>query len=123
MKYLRSEVNLLSVGSAQFLTIPGEINPEILNGGVETPEGCDFQIEPIEVPPLRELMTGTHKFVIGLANDEVGYLMPKSHWDTEAPYTYGVKKPMYAEVNSLGPDAGPTVYREAKALIESSDNR
>ncbi len=120
LKHLRSEVNLLSIGPVQILTIPGEINPEILNGGVEAPEGRDFPIDPVEVPPLRELMTGPCKFVIGLANDEVGYLMPKTHWDTEPPYTYGAEKPMYAEVNSLGPDAGPTVYKQAKALLTAT---
>jgi len=119
-KYMRSEVDLLTIGPAWILTVPGEINPEILNGGIETPEGRDFDIEPVEVPPLRELMQGDINFVIGLANDEVGYMMPKTHWDTKAPFTYGRKKGMYGEVNSLGPDTGPEVYRQARMLIDAA---
>jgi len=120
-KTMRSEVNLLTIGPAWILTIPGEINPEILNGGIETPEGRDFAIEPVEVPPLRELMQGDINFVIGLANDEVGYMMPKTHWDVEPPFTYDRQKAMYGEVNSLGPETGPEIYRQARMLIEAME--
>ncbi|HDL18247.1 MAG TPA: hypothetical protein ENH29_04250 [Bacteroidetes bacterium] len=116
-KYLRSEIDLLTIGPAWILTIPGEINPEIVNGGVEQPEGADYPGEIIESPPLRSLMRGKYNFVIGLANDEVGYIMPKTHWDTEAPFTYGREKAFYGEVNSLGPETGPTLYKEAKEII------
>lgn len=117
---MRSEIDLLTIGNdAWILTIPGEINPEIVNGGVELPEGADFPESIIESPALRELMKAKYNFVVGLGNDEVGYIMPKSHWDVEAPFTYGKKKGMYGEVNSLGPETGPTVYKVAKELIES----
>ena len=108
---------MLTIGPAWILTIPGEINPEIVNGGVEQPEGADYPGEIIESPPLRSLMRGKYNFVIGLANDEVGYIMPKTHWDTEAPFTYGREKAFYGEVNSLGPETGPTLYKEAKEII------
>lgn len=119
LNYIRSEINLLTIGDAWLLNIPGEINPEIVNGGIESPEGADFPGDPIEVPPLRKLMRGKYNFVIGLANDEVGYIMPKTHWDTLPPYTYGAITPFYGEINSVGPEAGPTTHREAKEIIES----
>ncbi len=122
LKYVRSEINLLTIGPAWFLTLPGEVNPEIVNGGIETPEGRDFDIQPVEVPPLRELMQGDINFVIGLANDEVGYIMPKTHWDAEPPYTYGRDEAMYGEINSPGPDAGPVLHREVKSLIASMED-
>ena len=103
---------------ASFLTVPGEIYPEIVNGGVESPEGGDFAIKPIETPPLRTLMKGKYKFVLGLANDELGYMVPKSQWDTEAPHAYGLKKPPYGEVNSIGPETAPLVHKEAVTLLK-----
>jgi len=116
-KNLRSEIDLLTIGDAWILMIPGEINPEIVNGGIEVPEGADYPEGPIEVPPIRQMMKGTYNFVIGLANDEVGYIMPKSHWDTKPPYTYGSRKGFYGEVNSLGPETGPIVHRMVKEVI------
>jgi hypothetical protein len=65
--------------------MPGEVNPEIINGGIQTPEGRDFDIAPVQVPPVRELMKGDIDFAVGLANDEVGYIMPKTHWDVKPP--------------------------------------
>ena len=116
---LRSEVDLVTMGPVWIMTIPGEINPEIINGGIEMPEGADYPGEIIEAPALRKLMRGKYNFVIGLANDEVGYIMPKSHWDVEEPFTYDNKKRPYGEINSLGSESGPTVYRQAKSLIDS----
>lgn len=116
---VRSEVNVFQIGSAWFITMPGEVNPEIINGGVETPEERDFPASAVEVPPLRELSPGTVTFALGLANDEVGYIMPKSHWDRKSPFTYGRKKAMYGETNSAGPDTGPLFHDQVKQLINS----
>ena len=107
---LRSEVALVTIGEASIACVPGEIYPEIVNGGIEKPAGGDFQIEPVEAPALRELMPGRVKFLFGLANDEIGYLVPKSQWDQQPPYTYGAKHAPYGEINSCGPEAAGRVH-------------
>lgn len=122
-KTLRSEVALLTLGNHSLACVPGEIYPEIVNGGVEQPAGADYTIEPLEVPPLRQVMPGGVKFVLGLANDEIGYLLPKSQWDRKAPYTYGAAKAPYGEINSVGPDAAATVHGALKALCEQAQDR
>lgn len=113
----RSEIVAFELGPASFIGVPGEIYPEIVNGGVEAPDGQDYQISALEDPPLRELMPGTHRFVIGLANDEIGYILPKSQWDVEAPYTYGRDDAPYGEENSLGPETAPLIYEEFKKIL------
>jgi len=123
LRAVRSEVDLLTIGPAWFLTLPGEVNPEIINGGIETPAGRDFEVTDLEVPPVRELMKGDINFVIGLANDEVGYIMPKSHWDEEPPYTYGEKEAPYGEINSLGPETGPELYKQVSSLVDEMLNK
>jgi hypothetical protein len=60
-------------------------------------------LEPAEIPPVREMMPGEFKFVLGLANDEIGYIIPKSQWDVKAPFAYGREKAQYGEENSPGP--------------------
>lgn len=115
----RSEVNVIRIGDVEILTCPGELYPEIAEGGIENPEGADYPIAPVEVPPLRSQMGGRMNLIIGLANDEIGYIIPKSQWDTRPPYAYGkTDKPQYGEENSGGPDVAPTYHREALALLE-----
>ena len=113
----RTEIAAFTIGPASFICVPGEIYPEIVNGGIESPEGQDFRIKPIETPPLRDLMPGKYKFVIGLANDEIGYIIPKSEWDVEAPYLYGAKKSPYGEDNSFGPETAPIIHREFVQIL------
>ena len=109
-KTMRTEVALVTIGDASIACVPGEIYPEIINGGIERAPGGDFDIKPLEVPPLRELMSGRIKFVFGLANDELGYIIPKSEWDVKPPYIYGSKGHVYGEVNSCGPDTARLVH-------------
>ena len=115
---MRSEIAAFSVGPATFLTVPGEIYPEIINGGVETPEGADFVVSETEAPGLRGMMPGEYRFVIGLANDMIGYIVPKSQWDADPPYTYGSEHGHYGEINSVSPEAAPIVYEAAKEVLE-----
>jgi hypothetical protein len=118
-KKIRTEVALVTLGDASLACLPGEIYPEIVNGGIERAPGGDFDIEPVEVPPLRELMPGRVKFIFGLANDEIGYLIPKSEWDRKPPYLYGSKRGVYGEINSVGPDAARTLHAAFREWAEA----
>ena len=114
---MRSELAYWKLGPAEFLHHPAEIYPEIVNGGVEAPEGRDFLIDAIETPSIRSYMKSEFKFVMGLSNDMIGYAIPKSEWDEEPPHIYGYEDPPYGEVNSLGPETGPILYREMKKIM------
>jgi hypothetical protein len=114
---MRTEVSAFTIGPASFVTIPGEIYPEIVNGGVEKPVGGDFSNEPVEELSIRDMMPGQFKFVIGLANDEVGYIIPKSQWDVKAPYTYGRDSSPYGEENSVGPETAGIIYGKLKEIL------
>jgi hypothetical protein len=114
---MRSELSVFSIGPLSFATIPGEAYPEIINGGIEAPEGRDFNIQPVEVPSVREMMPGKYKFVFCLANDEVGYIIPKSQWDVKAPFTYKKDGAPYGEENSLGPETAPILHKNLKEMM------
>lgn len=116
---MRTELAVLKIGSVSMVTIPGEAYPELINGGLEAPEGNDFGIGPAELPPVREMMPGKHKFVFGLANDEIGYIIPKSQWDVKAPYTYNREDSPYGEENSLGPETAPLLHAALKEMLEA----
>lgn len=107
----KTEMNVLRVGDVLMLAVPGEIYPEIVEGGVEAKPGNDFGLTaPVEVPPMRPVMEEKARMalVIGLANDQIGYMVPKSQWDNEAPYVY--EKSQYGEENSGGPDVAGLVH-------------
>jgi hypothetical protein len=114
---MRSELAVIKIGPISMVTIPGEIYPELINGPVDAPEGSDFGIAPLEVPPIRELMPGKYKFVLGLTNDEIGYIIPKSQWDEKAPYTYGRDNSPYGEENSLGPETAGVIHGNLKEMF------
>ena len=115
-RHVRSEAAVLRLGEASIACVPGEIYPEIVNGGVERAPGGDFDVEPVEVPPVRAFLPGRVKFVLGLANDEIGYIIPRSEWDREPPYLYGSPKPPYGEVNSMGPETAPRLHAALREL-------
>ncbi len=119
-KHLRTETALITLGPVSFACIPGEIYPELVNGGAEQAPGGDYNIPPLEIPPIRELMPGKLKFILGLANDEIGYIIPKSEWDRRAPFLYGAKKAPYGEINSVGPETAGILHRVLRELCQKA---
>ena len=115
---VRSEIALISLGPVDLLMIPGEIYPELIHGGVEHPEGADLPKLEEEFTPLRPMLSGDYSLIIGLANDEIGYIVPQSQWDQEPPFTYDNQEAPYGEINSLGPETSPILMRELRSLIQ-----
>ena len=114
---LRTEAAVVDIGSVRWALVPGELYPELSIGGIEAPQepGADFQGAPRE-PALR-LISSRPLFIIGLANDELGYLIPKSEWDGEPPYAYGRSEPQYGERNSCGPDTARLVMDALAGIL------
>ena len=61
--------------------------------------------------------------MVNLANDSIGYIIPKSEWDEDAPWIYGEKDETYGEVVSLGPNTAPIIHENLVELIEASKNQ
>ncbi len=99
-----SEVAYLRFGQLHIAGIPGEIYPELVYGKFQEPAdpNADFPDAPLEKPVMK-LLPGDKTLLIGLANDELGYIIPKRQWDNVAPFAYGRKKSQYGEENSCGP--------------------
>jgi len=101
---LRTEVGYLRIGYFEALLVPGEIYPELVVGGIQDPQdpGADFQGAPRE-RPLFSLLSSEYRMVVGLANDAIGYVIPRSEWDAKPPFAYGRAEAQYGEINSCGP--------------------
>lgn len=114
---VRSEIAYWKLGPASFLHQPGEIYPEMVNGGVEAPPGGDYGGAIAEQPPLRSLMKGEYRFVFGMSNDMIGYIIPRTQWDEESPFAYDQSEAPYGEINSLGPQTAPILYQELRNIL------
>jgi hypothetical protein len=116
---MKTELAWLRLGELEIAAIPGEIYPELVLSKVQDPPdpGADFPNAAVE-PGIYKQLRGRHHLLIGLANDEVGYIIPKRQWDERPPYCYGRKSPQYGEVNSLGPDTAPILCEAFRALVQ-----
>ena len=114
---IRSEIGLIRLGQLDVAAIPGEIYPELVLDKIQDPidPGADFP-DAAKEPGIYAQLTGKHKMLIGLANDELGYFIPKRQWDDKAPYCYGLKKSQYGEINSLGAETAPILCNAFKKL-------
>lgn len=112
----KSEVSIITLGELGIGCIPGEIYPELLLGKVaeKLEKEADYQDAGTEADWFQKWKM-PYKTVIGLANDEIGYILPKKQWDEKPPFAYGSKSAPYGEINSLGPD---TAFFIANAFNE-----
>jgi hypothetical protein len=93
-----TEMALIQLGEAQLITLPGELLPEV-----------SFEIQG--------KMTGFPRILIGLANDELGYIIPE--YDYRATGDKGWDG--YEETMSQGRDAAPAVREGAWNLLRETN--
>lgn len=129
---LRTEVSVLQLGNLGAATAPGELLPEILLGGYDgghtgpvqvlvdegNPNPPDLSAAP-QGPFLRERIPGTHTMLWGLANDELGYIIPEFLFETHPtnPYLDEAEGDHYEETNSVGPQMEREVIGALDALL------
>lgn len=116
-----TEVAVVTLGELHLLAIPGELYPELVTGEIPEPAlpNVDFPDAPIE-PNVEHLMRDQPWMLMGLANDEIGYILPKRQWDREPPYAYERSMPQYGEINSCSPEAGPIIMQTLAELCSPS---
>lgn len=115
---VESEVAYLRLGELHIACIPGEIYPELVYGKYQEPvdPGADYPDAPLE-PTVDGLMPGKKWLMLGLANDEVGYIIPRRQWDSVPPYAYGREQPQYGEINSCSPEVAPILMEALKRCV------
>jgi hypothetical protein len=120
MAAMQTEVGYLRLGELEIAAIPGEIYPELVLDKVQDPAdpGADFPDAPIE-PAIYKQLKGPYRMMIGLANDEIGYIIPKRQWDEVPPFCYGRKQAQYGERNSCGPETAPILCRAFQELVQA----
>lgn len=96
--YLQTELTVIGLGDLALALLPGEIFPELVSGTGD----------PVDPEGLKQI-AGRYGLedvlVVGLANDEIGYIVPPSDFvlDETLPYFREAEGDHYEETNSLGP--------------------
>jgi hypothetical protein len=129
---LKTELDLLQIGSVAALSIPGELLPELAIGGYDGSHTGPLQdiVDPNngnppdlsaapEGPYLKDLMPGDYNMIIGLGNDEIGYLVPEYNYKLahSGPYLNEAPGDHYEETNSVGESAVPRLLGIAANMI------
>ena len=121
---LVSEMTVLQLGDLLLALIPGEIFPELVWGG----EAAQHNPEGENPLPLAEIAAGygyEQLLVVGLANDELGYIVPPSDFllNEEVPYLLRTKdqtgEDHYEETNSVGPECALVIAEIFEQLVNS----
>jgi hypothetical protein len=117
---VETEVAYLRCGELHVAAIPGEIYPELVHGKFQEPvePNVDYPDAALE-PSISEILPGPRWMVIGLANDEIGYILPKRQWDLIPPFAYGRTSAQYGEVNSCGPETGPLIMHALREVVRN----
>jgi hypothetical protein len=113
-----TEVAYLRLGELHVAAIPGEIYPELVYGQFQDPiePNVDFPDAPLE-PAVMKTLPGPKTLLFGLANDEIGYIIPRRQWDEKPPFAYKRERGQYGEINSVGPDSAPILMNALKRRV------
>ena len=91
---VETQINLVNLGNAQIITIPGEALPNI-----------GFY--------LKRKMKGEHNLLFGLTNDAFGYILTKEDWQSFKRYDYITR-------TSLGEMTGEIYTQAVLRFVEKS---
>ncbi|MFH1725722.1 MAG: neutral/alkaline non-lysosomal ceramidase N-terminal domain-containing protein [Elusimicrobiota bacterium] len=130
--WVETEVSHVRLGKVRILGVPGEIFPELAIGGYDgrhryghplvgpaNPNPPDLSAAP-PGPYLREMLKAEHGLIVGLANDEIGYIVPEYDFQATANRAMSPRPPgtHYEETNSVGQRATPIILKAAGELLK-----
>ena len=121
-----TEVSYMELGNRQIgiYMIPGELSPELESGNFLPAEEAANGTKA-DYKSLSEMSRCEHNFVIGLCNDEIGYIIPENDFLLHEwlPYFNNTDdengRRHYEETNSLGPNAAGAILDAMDELIKS----
>lgn len=108
-KAVKSEISYYEIGGVPLLAVPGELFPELAYGGYLDEFESATSLGPNTNPiPLTEICGRDDLIIIGLCNDEIGYIIPPNDFLLNDDMPFMEKaidnqgRRHYEETNSLG---------------------
>lgn len=122
-----SEMSMLRLGDMALALIPGELFPELVSGE----RYGDASVENTNPIPLKEMADKygvENLLVLGLANDELGYIVPPSDFlvNETNPYLERIEdargEDHYEETNSVGMECALAIAQACEELLKAVYN-
>ncbi len=124
--FVATETGYMELGKRQvgLFLIPGELFPELWNGQFMSAEEsatgnqADYKV-------ITSMNRCEHHFVVGLCNDEIGYIIPDNDFvlNEKMPYINPVTdrhgRRHYEETNSTGPFTARTILNATEEIMNS----
>ena len=124
---LMSEMSYFEIGGLKLLLLPCELFPELAFGGFlpaeESATGKGAEVNPAV---LTDICGDDKLLIFGLANDEVGYVIPPNDFllDESLAYLERAKdihgRNHYEETNSLGPKTALTIAETFEKMYNAA---
>lgn len=120
---IRTEMNILQLGNLAVALIPGEIFPELVFGG-EYGSAGDGE-NPVPLCETAEKYGYAKLLIAGLANDEIGYIVPPSDFLLNEVQPYfdttmdSVGENHYEETNSVGKDCAWVITYAFEEILKA----
>ena len=123
---LKSEITYFEIGGKKMLLLPCELFPELAFGGAlsadESGTGKGSEVNPAL---LCDIVGDKEILIFGLANDELGYVLPPNDFvlNEKMPYLDNGRdchdRRHYEETNSMGPNTAKFIADTVQQIIDA----
>lgn len=121
---VETELAILMLDNLALTLIPGEIFPELVYGG-EYGDANPENENPVPLCQIAEQYGIEKLLVVGLCNDEIGYIVPPSDFlvNEKMPYLERIKdykgEDHYEETNSIGPECANVIADTFDSVLKA----
>ena len=121
---VRTELSVLMLDDIALTLIPGEIFPELVYGGEFTGANPDGE-NPPTLMEIAESFGINQLLIVGLSNDEIGYIVTPSDFllNEDLPYIEKIEdykdENHYEETNSIGPECANIIAEAFRRALEA----
>lgn len=109
--YVKTELSVIQIDQITIVLIPGEIFPELVWGGtIDNPDLANSKDNPDSLIDIANKYNIENLIIVGLVNDEIGYIIPPSDFLVHKEYPY---------VLSIEDSKGENHYEETMSVGET----
>ena len=121
---VKTSLHYFEIGALRMLSVPGEMFPELAYGGYLPEEAAACGCPSQNPQPLLEIADDPGLVMLGLGNDELGYIIPPNDFflDPKTPYFVNgydhLGRKHYEETVGVGVRAAPVIAETFREMLK-----